>query len=401
MLKKALGIAGALLLSGVAALAQDDGPIRIGLVLAKTGPFAESGSNEANGAQLALQQAGGKVMGHRAEVVWLDEPSPQSAQQNFSRLVEEYKVSAIIGGSNSASSLSMESVATRTKTPLLVVAGAAREITGKECNRYTFRTQLTIPVGSRAIAPIVLEKGKKWYFLSAAYALGQDTYASMSALLKAAGGQEVGRDDVPVNTSDYSSFLLKIRTAKPDAVIVGIGGVDFNNLLKQWNEFGFKDKIAIAAPVVTDAAMWAVGPSAAVGIYAKQWHYSDPSNSADEDEFVKLWTARVKRPPPSEAWQGWLTMRMLLAAIEQSKATDGPSIVKALESLRLQAGGLPIYYRSWDHQLIRGVKVLEGRAPEGDQWDMMKLLRTVPQSAADLDPMYGSQAEIGCLLGEL
>lgn len=388
-------------LLGTTVLAQT-GPIKIGVVSAKQGVFAEPGTAAANGAQMAVEQAGAKLLGQTVQVLWYDDPSPQGAQQNISKLIDEDKVVAVVGGTNSASSLAMSAVAKRAKVPLVVTAGSTREITGKDCNRYTFRTQLTIPVASRAIAPVVLEKGKKWYFLSASYAFGQDIYTSMNAALKQAGGQELAYDQVPIGTNDYSSFILKIRQAKPDALIAGLGGNDLNNLLKQMAEYGLKDTATVAAPVVTDLAMWAVGPEAATGIYAKHWQYSDPANSGEEKQFATAWQAKYGKPPAVEAWQGWMSMRMLLAAIEKAKATDSASIIKSLESVKLQAGTMPVYYREWDHQFIHPVLVVKGQAPKGkDKWDMLEVIRKVPASASEVDALYGSKAEVGCTLGEL
>lgn len=382
--------------------AQTADPVKIGLVLSKTGPFAEPGTAAANGAQLAVEMAGRKVAGRPIEVIWLDDANPQSSQQNFTKLVEEDRVAAVLGGSNSASSLAMAAVARRVKVPLIVVAGAAREITGKECNRYTFRTQLTVPVGVRAIAPLAAEKGKKWYFLSANYALGQDTYSSARAELQKVGGQEAGQDLVPIGTSDFSSYILKIRQAKPDVVIAGMGGNDLNNLLKQWAEYGLRDKMAVASPVITDTAMWAVGSEVATGIYAKQWHYSDPGNSSAEKSFVQTWRAKHGKPPAIEAWQGWMSARMVLAAIEQARSTNGAAIVKALETVKDTSDRNPAYYRAWDHQLIHPLVVVRGGSAAGeDKFDMLQIVRKVPETSSELDAMYGSPAEVGCSLSEL
>lgn len=389
--------------SGLPAISQaQSGPIKVGLVTAKQGVFAEPGTAAANGAKLALEQGGSKVMGRPVELLWYDEPSPQAAQQNITKLIDEDKVAIVLGGSNSASSLAMASVAQRAKVPLIVIAGAAREITGKDCNRYTFRTQLTVPVGARALAPVLLEQGKKWYFLSASYALGQDIYASMKTALQQAGGEELGYDPVPVGTSDFSSYILKIRQTKPTAVVAGMGGNDLNNLLKQMAEYGLKDKITVASTVVTDLAMWAVGPDVAAGVYTKHWHYSDPTNSAEEKQFIASWQGKYGKPPAVEAWQGWMSMRMALAALEQAKSTQGAALVKALETLKLSGSALPAYYRDWDHQFIHPLLIVKGRPAAGsDKWDMFEMIRKVPSKAADLDALYGSKAEVGCSLGEL
>jgi len=226
-------------------IARAAGPIKIGLLLAKTGGIAAQTEYLSQGSFLALEERGNKIMGEPAELVWLDEPSPQDATQNMQKLVQENKVCAILGGSLSSNALAEEAKALELKVPFIVDNAAATEISGAKCNRYTFRLNTPVLVQSRMIAPYALGYGKKWYFITSSYAFGQDILKSSRELLKAAGGTEVGVDEVPVNTPDYSSFILKIRQAKPDVVLGGLTSGDLSTFLKQWNELGMKGKIPI------------------------------------------------------------------------------------------------------------------------------------------------------------
>ncbi|WP_163616312.1 ABC transporter substrate-binding protein, partial [Klebsiella pneumoniae] len=83
----------------------------------------------------------------------------------------------------------------------------------------------------------------------------------------------VGADEVPVNTPDYSSFILKIRQARPDAVIGGIAAGDLTTFLKQWNELGMKGRIPFAEIAIGDTDIWGVGAEAATGVFTKMWYY--------------------------------------------------------------------------------------------------------------------------------
>jgi branched-chain amino acid transport system substrate-binding protein len=345
------------------ALAQETGSVKIGQVLAKQGTWAEHGQASNNAVRIALEQSGGKVLGRPVEIIWYDEPNPQSAQQNAQRLIDEDKVAAFIGGSNSATGLAMSSVALRGKTPMIIHAGAAREITGKNCNRYTFRTLPTVPVFARAIASYGLEYGKKWYFLVPAYAFGTDMYAAMKEHLVAAGGTEAGYDQVPTGTTDYSSYVLKIRQAKPDAVVVVLVGTDLANFMKQYLELGMGGRVPIIHPVHSDPDIWPLGKNIAPGIYGKGWHFSDPANSDDDKKFVELYKARHKGPPPYNAYLAWISARMLFAAIDQAGSTKAGDIVQSLEKLKKSENRTPIYYRPWDHQMIRRLRCRRARTP--------------------------------------
>src|SRR3954470_23129828 len=97
--------------------AQGADAAKIGLVFAKQGVWTAQGELLATGAQMALDEVGGQLLGRKIDLVWYDEPNPQSAQQNMQKLVEEDKAIAVVGGTNSGTSLAMASVAARSKVP--------------------------------------------------------------------------------------------------------------------------------------------------------------------------------------------------------------------------------------------------------------------------------------------
>lgn len=376
--------------------AQTSQTTKIGLVFAKQGVWTAQGELLANGIKMALDQAGGTILGKKAELVWYDEPSPQSAQQNMQKLIESDKVVAVIGGTNSATSLAMSSVARRAKVPYIAPNAASRDLTGKECSPYTFRVLTTTPVASRALAPTLLGIGKKWYFMCANYAYGQDVYASMSGLLKEAGGTEVGNDATPLGTTDFSSFILKIRQAKPDVVVLGLPGGDLSNFLKQYNEMGMKGRIPVACPIIGDSDLWDLTPEVATGYYGKPWHFSTSDNPAADKAFVKQYMAKYGKPPADKVWLGWFSMRALLAGIEQAKSLNAANIVGGLEAMRIADGAVPAYFRSWDHQMLRRCMVFKVKDKITDKWDWLDQIAQEPKVPGELDRLYGTQTEVGC-----
>ncbi|CAO3441148.1 ABC transporter substrate-binding protein [Azospirillum endophyticum] len=381
--------------------ARGEVPTKIGLVFAKQGTWTEQGELLVNGANIALEQAKGQVLGRPVQLVWYDEPSPQAAQQNLQKLAEEEKVIAALGGTNSGTALAMSAVAKRVKIPFITPNAAAREITGKECNPYTFRVLTTTSVASRAMGPYLASLGKKWYFICASYAYGQDVYTEMKKQLEEAGGTEVGSDKTPLGTADFSSFLLKIRQAKPDVIIAGLPGGDLSAFLKQFSDMGLKGKIPVACPIIGDSDLWSIGQDAATGIYGKPWHFSDPNNTAADKSFIDAYQAKYKKPPADKAWLGWFSMRSLLLGIEQAKATDAAAIVRGLETARFEDGAIPAYYREWDHQMLRRSLVLKVKDKISDKWDWLDVLKVTPERAADLEPQFGTKDEVGCRMEAL
>ena len=369
------------------------GPIRVGLLLAKTGDIAAQTDYLAKGTYLALEERGNQIMGQPAELVWYDEPSPQGAQQNMQKLVAEEKVVAILGGSLSSDGLAEEATAPRLKIPMVIDNAAATEITGKNCNRYTFRLNTPVAVQARMFAPFIMGYGKRWYFLTASYAFGQDINKSFHELLAAAGGTVVGNDEVPINTPDYSSFVLKIREAKPDLILGGIPAGDLSTFLKQWNEMGMKGKIPIAEIAIGDTDIWAVGPQAATGLYTSLWWYKNPANPPAEQKFGADFLKKYNKPAADKAWMGWITAKSLFESIEMAKSTEPMAIIEALENWKSGTPENPYSYRKSDHQMLLKNLVVEVKPKITDQWDYFDVKGTVPESAADLEKMFGNS---GC-----
>src|ERR1700757_2350590 len=111
--------------------------IKLGVLLPKSGPYTVQGETGHNGAQIAVDDFGGHVLDRPVEIVWLDESSPQTTQQNVRKLLEEEKVAAVQGGVSSGDVLAIMPVAEQAKTLLMATGPNATEITGKNCSKYT------------------------------------------------------------------------------------------------------------------------------------------------------------------------------------------------------------------------------------------------------------------------
>ena len=378
---------------GNGAAAQD--PIRIGFIMPKQGPLAEHGEAHFDGTTMALEEFNNSVRGAPIELVWLDEPTPQDAQQNAQRLIDENGVVAIVGGGNSATALAISATAAQNKVPFVATNAASTALAGEKCNRYTFRVQLPVDPQVRAISGALKERGTDWYFMAASYAFGQDIVKSFQRELDAAGGKTVAIDEAPLATPDYTSYILKIRAAQPDVVVGGLAGNDISTFLKQWNEMGMKERIPFAQIGVADADIWGIGAQAAAGIYAKIWYYDNPDNLQEDKDFAAKYEAKFGRPAPDRAWMGWYSMRTLLEALDEAESTAPADVVKALEAWKDEGRGTS--FRAWDHQMLNPIVIAEAKPEVTDEWAFLNVLQVVPPS----DALYGTEEQVGCTLGDL
>ncbi len=376
-------------------------PIRIGMIWAKTGSIVDQGEYLAQGCQLALEQRNNEILGRPVELIWLDEPNPQGAQQNAERLIGEHKVVGLIGGALSAFALAISAVAGKNKVPYVAANAAADALTGASCNKYTFRLQPPVGVHAKVLAPYCATIGKKWYFLAAGYSFGQDVKNAFGDYINANGGTVVGSDDVPVGTPDYSSYILKIRAAQPDVVIGGIAASDLTTFLKQWNELGMKEQIPFAEIAIGMTDIWGVGPEAAAGLYTLMWYYNNPNNPPEEKAMAAAYEKKYSRPAADKAWMGWMGMRSLLESIEMAKSTEPGAIVTALENWKARRGDVEIGYRKFDHQMTNSLLVAGIKPQITDKWDYFDIKAEAPKTPEEFENAFVREADSACKMNSL
>ena len=376
-------------------------PVKIGMLWAKTGSIVDQAEYLAQGCQLALEQRNNQILGRPAEIVWLDEPNPQGAQQNAERLIGEHKVVALVGGALSSLALAISAVADKQKIPFIAPNAAADSLTGSSCNKYTFRGQQPVSVHTKVLAPYCASIGKKWYTLTAAYAFGQDIKKNFTDYINSNGGEVVGADEVPIGTPDYSSYILKIRAAKPDVVIGGLAASDLTTFLKQWKELGMADEIPFAEIAVGDTDLWGVGADAAAGLYTTTWYYKNSTNPIEEQQMAAEFEKKHGRPAADKAWMGWFGMRSLLESIEMAKSTEPGAIVEALENWSVKRNGLDVGYRKFDHQMVNRLLVSGVKKKITDKWDFFDTLAELPQTPSDIEVAFGTEAMSACKMPSL
>jgi branched-chain amino acid transport system substrate-binding protein len=373
------------------------GPVKLGILLPKSGTYAAQGGQGHNGAMLAIDDFGGQVNGRKIESIWLDENGPQTSQQNMIQLVEKEHVAAVQGGVSSGDILACMPVAERTKTLLMASGPNASEITGNKCNRYTFRVDLPNYATVRAVYPYLADKGKNWYFIYAAYAWGIDGFNQMKEVLVENGGKVVGADQTPLGTTDFSSYILKVMAAEPDVVFLGIGGGDLTNFLKQFRQMGLTDKIPVSSLISNDTDLWAAGKEAAAGIYPKIWNYTGKQNTEKSKHFAETYQDRFKTAPESEAWQDYFSMIALLTAIKETSSTDSMDLIEFLEKHKFEGyKERPIYFRSWNHQLIQPILIAKVKPEITDEYDYFDIEGVAPKADEPMESIYASKEVAQC-----
>ena len=379
--------------------------IRLGHLTPRTGFLGQVGEYGFRGASLAVEEANaaGGVLGRQIELIAEDSVNPATAVTKAQKLIERDRVVCLIGEVSSASALAIAQQALRFKIPFFNTGANSDALRGQNCNRYMFHVEGSNTMYTKTIGTWQKEhdliKGARWYFLTADYAFGQDLYRVSSKFLQDNGGVVLTNDMVPTNTADYSAYILKIRSLKPDFVYLNLAGVDQTTFLKQYKEYSLP--YPLAGGVMDTVPFWAAGLDNLSGHWQSLWYHG--LNIPASQAFAGKFQQKFGTPPDNQAWGDYVGVRIVLQTIAATKSTDAQAIIQYLESgatfdiLKERKGS----FRAWDHQLLQEMYVVKvkDKAQSKDKWDIFELVRAVPGPKGSLELIQPTEAENPCKMG--
>ncbi len=375
-----------------------DEPFKIGLDNPLTGTYAALGKNELIGAQLALDQINAKngILGRQVQLLVEDSTSADAATavQKANKLIDRDKVNFLIGNINSGLAQAMANVAFEKGVFHIVPGGHTDSVTGSQCHWNVFRVCNTTRMETNSVSKLLLEQyGKKWYFITTDYAFGHGLQAGFEASLKAVNGTKAGGDMVPLQSTDFSSYLIKAQSANPDAIILLLAGDDMINCLKQAVQFGLDKKFHIAGAQQELEVNEGLPPQALFGDWVFEWYWKQP-NVPHVAEFVAEVRKRSGgKVPTARTWFGYTAVHTCKLAAEKAKSVEPLKLAKAMQGLVLppEVALMPNnpYYREGDNQLMPTLFVGHSQpAPAGgDPEDLFAVTQLVKgdQVALPLD----------------
>ncbi|MBP6019306.1 MAG: ABC transporter substrate-binding protein [Burkholderiaceae bacterium] len=258
--------AATLALYSYTAVAQEP-PFRIGISNDQSGPYADQGgAGSVLAAKMAAEDFGGQVLGRTIEILVADNQNkPDIAGQIARRWFDVDGVSAIADGGSSAAGIAAQLAAAERKKVTLISAGTAPDFSGKHCSPYgTQWASSSYSLANTVVKDLVNNGGKKWYFLTTDFVFGHALEAETTKAIKAAGGTVLGSVKHPINSSDFSSYLLQAQSSGADVVALAAGGSDMIAAVKQAQEFQIPGKLV--ALYVSQPEIDAMGLEAAQGL---------------------------------------------------------------------------------------------------------------------------------------
>jgi branched-chain amino acid transport system substrate-binding protein len=378
--------------------------IKIGHLTPLTGFLGALGTYATLGMRLAVEeinQAGG-IMGRQLDVMSEDSVNPATAATKAQRMLEQDGALVLMGEANSAAALTIMQVAARNKRLFMQTGARSDALRGKNCNRYTFHTDIPNTVMVNTVGKALLRdnmvKDKKFFGLTADYIFGHDLLAAAKRFFAANQGNLIGDELIATDVTDFSPYLLKIRQAKPDVVCSNLAGNQVTTLIKQYAEFGLPYPIVGFNLNTADA--WAAGEGNLSGIWPTVWYHT--LDVPASKTFVANFTRKNGKPPENHAWIEYIAFKMMAQAMNETKSTDTDRLIdyfeKETEFDILKAR--KAHFRAWDHQLIQEAYTFSPK-PKGeakDQWDLITLGAAVPGPNEPMEVLNPTKEQNPCTL---
>jgi branched-chain amino acid transport system substrate-binding protein len=395
-MKTILGVLAATLLAGTAQ-AQD--PIKIGVLSDMSSLYADiGGPGSVAAAKMAIADFQKDHPNVKVDVVSADHQNkPDVGSSVANQWFDVEKVDMIIDTPNSGVALAVSQIASQ-KNKLFIVSGAAAsDLTGPKCNANTIHwTYDTWMLANGTGKAMVKSGGDSWFFLTADYAFGHALERDTAAVVEANGGKVLGKVRHPLNTSDFSSFLLQAQTSKAKVIGLANAGGDTINSIKAASEFGLvKGGQKLAGLLVFSSDVNALGLATAQGLsLTETWYW-------DANDVNRAWTKRWqteragKFPTMIHAGVYAGILHYLKARVALGGNPDGKTITAKMKEMptddilfgkgTIQANGRKVH----DAYLFEVKKPEESKYPG----DFYKTIATIPAAEA-----FRPLKESGCPL---
>ena len=383
-------------LLGASALAQNKA-VKIGVLDDMSGPYAENtGPGDVASVKFAIADFGGSVLGKPIETVSADFQSKVDVGVGIAkRWYDNEDVDLIVGIPNSAIALALVKVAEEKNRIVMPTAAATSELTGKGCGPNSIHWIYdTYGQGKTIVTALTKQGGDTWYFITVDYAFGLAVEADATRFINAANGKVLGSVRHPLNTADFSSYVLQAQASKAKGLIFANGGGDIINGVKQASEFGLvKQGMRISAPLAQFPDVRGVGLKIAQGLLMASPFYYDmnPEARAYSDRFAK----EIGRPPSFIQAGTYGAVLHYLKAVKAAGTDEAKAVLAEMRKLPINDFMTKSGSIRADGRVIRDMYLMQAKAPEESksEWDLVKMVATVPGNEA-----FRPLAEGGCSL---
>lgn len=362
--------------------------VKIGVLTDMTSLYSDiNGMGAVEATLMAVEDFGGSVLGKPIEVVYADNQNkPDVGLTVGGRWFDVDGVDVIVGAAASSVSLAIQTLAGDRNKVFLATDPASSDITGKACNANTVHWVYdTVALSNGTGSAVVQAGGDTWYFLTADYAFGYALERDVTAVVEAAGGRVLGGVRHPLNTSDFSSFILQAQSSGAKIVGLANAGGDTINSIKQAAEFGVVQAGQnLAGLLVFVSDIHSLGLESAQGLQLTEAFYWDMNE--DTRAWSERWGDRFNNRRPTSIQAGYYSSVMHYLKAVEALGTDEPGD-KVVAKMKEMPTDDPLFGKGHirvDGRKMHDMYLFEVKSPSESTgpWDYYNLIQTIPAEKA-------------------
>jgi branched-chain amino acid transport system substrate-binding protein len=361
-------------------------PLKIGVLSDFSSVYSDiGGQGNVEATKMAIEDFGGQMFGKPIDMIAADVLNkPDVASSLARKWWETESVDMIIDMPTSATALAVMELSKQYEKVLIVTDAASSDITGKSCSPYTAHwTYDTYSNAHTVGSAIVKNGGDSWFFLTADYVFGHSIERDTGDVVRAAGGKVLGSVKHPLNTADFSSFLLQAQASKAKIIGLANGGGDTINAIKQAGEFGIvAGGQNLAAIVMFISDVHSLGLKLAQGLIITEAYYWDLNDKTRA--FGKRFLERVKRMPTMNQAATYSATLHYLKAVQAAGTKDTKAVMAKMRELPVKDAFTDNGILREDGRMVHSMFLFQVKKPEESKgpWDYYKLLAEVPADQA-------------------
>ena len=368
-------------------VAADSGPIKIAVITDMSGVYAAlSGKGAVEATQMAVDDFGGKVLGRTLEVDGIDHRNNGPEAATKAREAYDGGAELALDMTNSATALAVAGVAKEKHKLAIVTGGGSSALTGASCNRYTYHYAYdTYSLAASTGRYIASQRdGKTWYGIVPNYAFGQQMLADFTSAIKPEGGSFIHQDTIPLGNTDFSSYLLAAKNAKPQVLGILNAGADTVNTMKGVKQFGLDKQMKIAVGLLFLSDVDALPDVFAGSRITTSWYWSeDGAARAWADKYTKRVGGGL-RPTDIQA-ADYSAATQWLKAVKAVGTTDADKVQAYLDGKKFSDFyAKDAQWRARDHRVTHQMYVVDvlpkDKIKEPHAW--FDIVQTIPPDRA-------------------
>jgi len=357
-------------------------PVHIGYITDLSGPFADNdGPYSLHAIQMAVEDFGNTVLGRPIQLLSADHQNRTDIASNKARQwADTQDLHLLIGGANSAAMLAINAMVPEKQFIFMVIAAGSPAFTNEQCTPWTVQYAYNTVALARTLGYGIAAGGaKSWYFLTTDYTFGHSLEAETRKVITASGGTTLGAVKVPMETSDYSSFLLQAQASGAQVLGMASSGSHVLNTIRTAKEFGLT--MQLAGLILFANNVDALGQEDAQGLLFPEPWYWDQDDAARQ--FATRFYAKTQKMPNSLHAASYSAALTWLKAVQAAGTTDRNAVMAQLRKTPINDMYTKGYLRE-DGQMIHDFHLYEVKPPavSSKPWDYLQRVAVVPGEQA-------------------